>query len=1180
MSGLEAVIKSQGGVLSDLKDTMSSQNKTLVSINTTLNKIYNLDLKEARERRRSAQDAKRRSADKSPASVTKPAEGKKSVKEDKKEGGWIDNLLGFFGVGGILATALSSALGSLFGKNGIVSGMMSVLFGKNGIVSGMMSVLFGKKGILATGWNALMGKNGLINKASAGVFGKNGLIVTGWNKLVGKDGFLTKGWNKLVGKDGAFAKSLNKLKTKFPKLGTIADDVGKGLGKIGKFAKSAKGGGVLSGLISGGLKFAETGDTGQAVTQGAGAGVGALAGGAIGSLIAPGVGTAIGAAIGGIAGDFLTEELRNMGWLKPIEDSINGVVNVFRDAIDYIRPIFEGFIEPFKNTLDNVGKTFNVLVKVGKRFNKDVLGIFNGIKDTLTDWWEGFNKTIIKPVTKVFEQVLEFLKPILDPLEKLAKTIIKPLTDAFEVLFDRLRSIPIIGDLFGGNTTDDQKRGVGRGAGNLLTMGANFILNTIQDAGNAYVNRQGGGLIEYQEPLMRSTGGFTVPGGGFGDKVPMALPQGSFVLNYKAAQQFQKGGMVNTLLESNERVFLPGDPNIPRAMALNESFPRFGYQEGGEVPKPNDEPNKENDKTNKGKFEYPLPKGRTGTGPAQVFGAPRDGGARRHAGVDLVETPPWGADPKIPVVAPRDGIVSAEKYTTSGYTAGLILKQNDGFDTRYVHMTPEVKPDTQVKAGDRIGKLIDLKDQSHLHFELYKSGSTTALDPAPYLSGAGKTPGAGLTIPGMQMKPDGDKGEETGFTNPDGKNETVNGKNETAGGSNPFNLMNLLKMDPVLSEFFSTLRSSLGESAGILGSLFGGGSLIGSLLGGAPAAAATMDSAPSFMSEENQNNNLGGSGSGSGGGGNDGKIDPAGSNAKALLNTIRFAEGTSGPQGYNTWFGGRTDMDLTSMTINEVVKEQKRRLSSGEATYGKYKSAAVGAYQMMKPEVFARKAGFDPATTKFTPEVQDKMAIAGYMKGQAKMTQSEIDAPINREQIAKMAPVWASLPMLNGQSRYGQPVKSFESLKNVYYKSLGQNKQNGSQNVASGMQKGGIVNTLLEPGERVFLPGDPSIPKAMELNETIPRFGYQEGGVVGSKYMKGNKESNQDFRQANMKQMSQNAKAGSPVVIMNNVTQQSAPQTSGRSGGNDGSVVPTLPDEPQNNVWKSYYNFAQRVSIG
>ena len=83
---------------------------------------------------------------------------------------------------------------------------------------------------------------------------------------------------------------------------------------------------------------------------------------------------------------------------------------------------------------------------------------------------------------------------------------------------------------------------------------------------------------------------------------------------------------------------------------------------------------------------------------------------------------------------------------------------------------------------------------------------------------------------------------------------------------------------------------------------------------------------------------------------------------------------------------------------------------------------------MMKPEVFARKANLDSATAKFSRENQDKMAIVGYMMGQAGMSQAEIDAPINKAQIAKMAPVWASLPMMNG-SRYGQPVKSFDKLK-------------------------------------------------------------------------------------------------------------------------------------------------------
>ena len=73
-------------------------------------------------------------------------------------------------------------------------------------------------------------------------------------------------------------------------------------------------------------------------------------------------------------------------------------------------------------------------------------------------------------------------------------------------------------------------------------------------------------------------------------------------------------------------------------------------------------------------------------------------------------------------------------------------------------------------------------------------------------------------------------------------------------------------------------------------------------------------------------------------------------NLGALLETISYAEGTSGPDGYNKWFGGRTDMDLSKMTINEVGAEMDRRNRTGENRYGKYASSAVGKYQMMAPE--------------------------------------------------------------------------------------------------------------------------------------------------------------------------------------------------------------------------------------
>ena len=70
----------------------------------------------------------------------------------------------------------------------------------------------------------------------------------------------------------------------------------------------------------------------------------------------------------------------------------------------------------------------------------------------------------------------------------------------------------------------------------------------------------------------KQTGGpITVPGTGSGDKVPMMLPSGSFVLNRNASNflKRQTGGVVPTMLEPGELVY------------LNENIKRF--QSGGEA---------------------------------------------------------------------------------------------------------------------------------------------------------------------------------------------------------------------------------------------------------------------------------------------------------------------------------------------------------------------------------------------------------------------------------------------------------------------------------------------------------------------------------------------------------------------------------------------------------------------
>ena len=91
---------------------------------------------------------------------------------------------------------------------------------------------------------------------------------------------------------------------------------------------------------------------------------------------------------------------------------------------------------------------------------------------------------------------------------------------------------------------------------------------------------------EVIQKRQKGGGIFDVPGHGQGDTVPMMLPPGAFVLNRVAAQEmFARGGspsgLVPTLLEPGEKVFMPGDPLMDMAMSFNSSYSRF--QQGGMV---------------------------------------------------------------------------------------------------------------------------------------------------------------------------------------------------------------------------------------------------------------------------------------------------------------------------------------------------------------------------------------------------------------------------------------------------------------------------------------------------------------------------------------------------------------------------------------------------------------------
>lgn len=156
---------------------------------------------------------------------------------------------------------------------------------------------------------------------------------------------------------------------------------------------------------------------------------------------------------------------------------------------------------------------------------------------------------------------------------------------------------------------------------------------------------------------------------------------------------------------------------------------------------------------------------------------------------------------------------------------------------------------------------------------------------------------------------------------------------------------------------------------------------------------------------------------------------------RALLNTIRFAEGTwldGDPSGYRVMFGGGKTSSL-SHHPDTVVSS------------GSYKSAAAGAYQFM-PGTWGplqQRLGLKD----FGPAAQDTAALALLeRRGARGLINKEGFTP---DVAAKLSPEWASFPTKQGKSYYGQPVKSYEELKRFYDAQLGALSKGGATPVAA-----------------------------------------------------------------------------------------------------------------------------------
>ena len=139
-------------------------------------------------------------------------------------------------------------------------------------------------------------------------------------------------------------------------------------------------------------------------------------------------------------------------------------------------------------------------------------------------------------------------------------------------------------------------------------------------------------------------------------------------------------------------------------------------------------------------MQWPVLGGETGSS----FGAPRDGGARRHLGVDIFA-------PKLtPVVAVANGVVT-EVNGPGPNCCWVKMRHDDGWSSVYIHLNndtfgtddgrgdgvrPGLKAGDPVLAGEVIGWLGDSGNAEtatpHLHFEL-RMRNGTPIDPLPSL---------------------------------------------------------------------------------------------------------------------------------------------------------------------------------------------------------------------------------------------------------------------------------------------------------------------------------------------------------------------------------------------------------------------------------------------------------------
>lgn len=116
------------------------------------------------------------------------------------------------------------------------------------------------------------------------------------------------------------------------------------------------------------------------------------------------------------------------------------------------------------------------------------------------------------------------------------------------------------------------------------------------------------------------------------------------------------------------------------------------------------------------------------------FGAPRDGGTRKHRGVDLI------AEVGDPVLMPCDGVVVMHGVAYADdprfRTIRLQSKDEPGLEIRLLYVSPEAPIASSHQRGERIAAAQDISLKypgitNHCHMEIRRDG--LPIDPTPML---------------------------------------------------------------------------------------------------------------------------------------------------------------------------------------------------------------------------------------------------------------------------------------------------------------------------------------------------------------------------------------------------------------------------------------------------------------